>query len=256
MLGGMVEHDDGRLGRILASLRTEGGRVTVSRRLIVTALLSSPHHVTAEELIDTVRADHPEIAPSTVYRTLHSLAELGVVRHVHVGHGPAVYHLADDTHSHLVCHGCGVVIEVPPDLLAAPARRVLRDHGFTLDTGHVALSGHCASCASPPQPPPDPDPVNSWLLSNHEFTGSGWWRRSTRSGCSDPGDSERGQLLGQADEREERVAAPRPARSSTVRIVQRSGRRSGSSSSSQAIGTDTGAPGAGAGAERARRGSC
>lgn len=150
MLGPMAEHVDARLDRILASLRAQGGRVTVSRRLIVEALLGSPHHVTADELIDAVRVDHPEIAPSTVYRTLHSLAELGVARHVHVGHGPAVYHLADDRHSHLVCHDCGVVIEVPPDLLAGPARRVLRDHGFTLDTGHLALSGRCASCAPSP----------------------------------------------------------------------------------------------------------
>jgi Fe2+ or Zn2+ uptake regulation protein len=93
-----------------------------------------------------------------VYRTLNSLAELGVVRHVHVGHGPvghgpAVYHLADDHHSHLVCHGCGVVIEVPTDLLAAPARRVLADHGFALDTGHVALSGLCTACSCQPGEP-------------------------------------------------------------------------------------------------------
>jgi Fur family transcriptional regulator, ferric uptake regulator len=137
-----------RLERILEDLRLQGGRITASRRIIAGALLDSPHHVTAEELIEAVQADHPEIAPSTVYRTLHSLAQLGVVTHVHVGHGPAVYHLADERHIHLVCHTCGAVVEVPDDLLAQIEERVRRDHGFEIDAQHVALSGRCEACTA------------------------------------------------------------------------------------------------------------
>ena len=62
--------------------------------------------------------------------------------------------------------------------------------------------------------------------------------------------SDRRQLLGPPDERGQRVARAARTRSRTVRSVQRSGRRSGSSSSSHVIGTDTGAPGRRAGAER------
>jgi Fur family transcriptional regulator, ferric uptake regulator len=137
-----------RLERILEDLRLQGGRITASRRIIAGALLDSPHHVTAEELIESVQASHPEIAPSTVYRTLHSLAQLGVVTHVHVGHGPAVYHLADERHIHLVCHTCGTVVEVPDDLLAQIEQRVRRDHGFAIDAQHVALSGRCEACTA------------------------------------------------------------------------------------------------------------
>jgi Fur family transcriptional regulator, ferric uptake regulator len=144
--------DGDRLDRILGGLRTQGGRVTASRRIITTALLDAPHHVTADELIAAVQATHPEIAPSTVYRTLHALADLGVVRPVHVGEGPAVYHLADDRHHHLVCRSCGTVTEAPDDLLAAAARRVRRDHGFVLDDQSVALLGVCARCAPTPSP--------------------------------------------------------------------------------------------------------
>ncbi len=64
---------------------------------------------------------------STVYRFLDELERLGVVDHVHLGHGPAVYHLASDAHHHLVCDRCGAVEEVPEalfaDLRAAAAGR-------------------------------------------------------------------------------------------------------------------------------------
>jgi len=78
----------------MAALRAEGGRSTVQRRAIVTALLGAPRHVTAEELADSIHREHPEIATTTIYRTLDALERQGLVQHAHLGHGPAVYHLA------------------------------------------------------------------------------------------------------------------------------------------------------------------
>jgi Fur family ferric uptake transcriptional regulator len=133
-----------RLERIVALLRERGGRVTTPRRAIVRALVGSDYHVTAEELAERVQAAHPDIHRSTVYRTLDTLTKLGVTDHVHLGHGPAVYHLTDEPHHHLVCDGCGAVIEVPPTVLAGVGRKVRADYGFELDAGHFALAGRCA----------------------------------------------------------------------------------------------------------------
>jgi Fur family transcriptional regulator, ferric uptake regulator len=138
---------DDRLDEILGQLRERGGRVTTPRRAIITALLDADDHVTADALVDAVRTAHPEIHLSTVYRTLERLTELGVINHVHLGHGPAVYHLAGDSHHHLVCDDCGAIIELPANAFDALVRRVERDYGFRLDAHHFALGGHCRSCA-------------------------------------------------------------------------------------------------------------
>lgn len=141
--------DEGRFTEITALLRDSGGRVTAARRAVVRAVLDADHHhVTAAAVTAAVREKDPEFQESSVYRTLDRLVELGVLDHVHVGHGAAVYHLADEAHRHhhLVCDRCGTVIEVSPTLLDGVARRVARDHGFALDAGHFALSGICASC--------------------------------------------------------------------------------------------------------------
>ena len=139
---------DQRLDRILDLLRQESGRVTTPRRAIVAALLESEGHLTAEELTSAVQSRHPDVHPSTVYRCLEALQRLGVVDHAHLGHGPAVYHLADDPHQHLVCQACGSVVEVPGSVFDPVADRVRRDFGFTLQPGHFAVGGLCAECST------------------------------------------------------------------------------------------------------------
>jgi Fur family ferric uptake transcriptional regulator len=139
---------DDRLESILALVRQRGGRVTTPRRAIVTALVDADDHVTADDLADAVQRAHPDVHRSTVYRTLDTLTEMGVVDHVHLGHGPAVYHFTEHAHHHLVCQGCGRVIELPLSVLAPLQAHVERDYRFRLDATHFALAGHCADCAT------------------------------------------------------------------------------------------------------------
>ena len=140
-------NDEERADRIFRALRAAGGRITPARRALVTALLDSSGHVTADDLAAVVQRSHPDVHQSTIYRTLAALEELGVVDHVHLGHGRAVYHLADDPHQHLVCEVCGHVIEVPDDAFADLAVRLQREHSFTLRPNHFAVLGRCAACA-------------------------------------------------------------------------------------------------------------
>jgi Fur family transcriptional regulator, ferric uptake regulator len=140
---------DDRLRRVLALVRDRGGRVTTSRRAIIDALLSAPdHHVTAQALAERVQASHPDIHASTVYRTLDTLTELGVVEHTHLGHGATVYHLTDERHQHLVCELCGAVVEVPLSVFDPLVTQLRRDYGFTVHAEHVALVGRCRECTS------------------------------------------------------------------------------------------------------------
>ncbi len=132
---------------ILALLRAGGGRITTGRRAILEAFLAVDGHVTAEALTARVQADQPDVHESTVYRFLDELERLGVVDHVHLGHGPAVYHLASDAHHHLVCDRCGTVVEVPGELFAELRGRLHADFGFTLHPRHFAVTGRCRACA-------------------------------------------------------------------------------------------------------------
>ena len=143
----MDVHDE-RLARILDALREKGGRLTPARRTIVTALVEANTHVTAEDLAATVQQRLPDVHLSTIYRTLERLEELGVIEHVHLGHGRAIYQLADDRHHHLVCDRCGWVTGVPADLLDDVASSVKERYDFVLDPSHFSLGGLCRECAT------------------------------------------------------------------------------------------------------------
>jgi len=116
-----------------------------ARRQVIEALSRLQGPVTAEE----VAASLPDIHVSSVYRSLNVLEDLGVVRHVHLAHGPALYELTDVAEQvrHLACEGCGRDIVVPSALFDELRETILRDYGFVMDGGHFAIPGRCADCA-------------------------------------------------------------------------------------------------------------
>ncbi len=140
---------DGRASIILQQLRSDGSRVTAARKALVEALVEADdHHVTADDLVAAVHRSAPAVHRSTVYRTLDALEQAGVVEHVHLGHGRAVYHLTDDRHHHLVCDRCGVVVQVPEAVVAALRDELADGYGFVVGGRHFALPGVCRACAA------------------------------------------------------------------------------------------------------------
>ena len=135
-----------RLSAMLDLLRANGVRITVPRRAILESLVATGPHVTAEELAGHVRARFPEVHESTVYRTLDRLTRLGVVDHVHLGHGRAVYHVPGEAHQHLYCDSCGAVVEAPDEVFAGLVEEIEERYGFELDLDHFALGGRCRAC--------------------------------------------------------------------------------------------------------------
>lgn len=132
---------------ILAAVRGSGGRVTSTRRATVETLLANPdRHISAEEIVETVRRRYADVAESTVYRTLATLEELGVITHLHLDHGPATFHLADHEHRHLVCRNCHSIIETPADMYTELEVEIERRFGFRVEDEHFAISGLCRVC--------------------------------------------------------------------------------------------------------------
>ena len=139
--------DAARGDRIVSLIRDQGGRVTTARRALVTALVEAHGHVTAEDLATMVQRAQPDVHLSTIYRSLDALERIGVVDHVHLGHGRAVYHLTDEPHQHLVCDLCGAVVEVPDATFADLGDTLRRRYGFTIRPSHFAVLGRCRACS-------------------------------------------------------------------------------------------------------------
>jgi Fur family transcriptional regulator, ferric uptake regulator len=137
---------DTTVDEVIDRVRSLGGRATVARRLILNLLFSDPKHHTAEDIASEVQAEAPEVHLSTIYRNLEELERLGVVEHVHFGHGPATYHVAPSTHGHLVCQECGAITEIDDARFGPFVASIRENYGFSVDVHHFAMLGRCAEC--------------------------------------------------------------------------------------------------------------
>jgi len=97
-------------------LRGCGRRMTVARELILDVVSHKGGHLSADEVFEAVRKQHPSVGLVTVYRTLDLLAEMNVLSRHEFGDGCARYEMVrgskgDDHHHHLVCTSCNRVID-------------------------------------------------------------------------------------------------------------------------------------------------
>jgi len=128
-------------------LRARGLRWTPQRRLLLSVLSQSRGHVTAAELIERCRETDPQTTPSTVYRTLDVLEDLGVVRHGHTADGREEFHvLPADEHGHLYCRSCGKTWEIDSADAAELVSGLEKQHEFSVDLSHLTIVGLCESC--------------------------------------------------------------------------------------------------------------
>ncbi len=134
-----------------AQLRARGLRWTPQRRLLLQVLAQIDGHVTGAELVERCRALDPATTPSTVYRTLDTLEEIGLVRHCHGADGREEYHVRPGAeHGHLYCSACGARLEIPEDELDVLSEVFRERHGFVVDGSHMTIVGRCAGCMPAP----------------------------------------------------------------------------------------------------------
>jgi Fur family ferric uptake transcriptional regulator len=128
-------------------LRAKGLRWTPQRRALVAVLADTRGHVTGAELVGRCRAIDPTTVPSTVYRTLGLLEELGLVRHSHGHDGREEFHVLPEVdHGHLHCTRCGRTWELPVVEVAGLVDRLREGRGFEVEVSHVSIGGLCGEC--------------------------------------------------------------------------------------------------------------
>ncbi len=127
-------------------LRQHGVQVTAQRLAVLTAVSASAH-CTADEVAEAVRAEIGSISRQAVYNALGLLAERGMIRRIQPAGSPARYEdRVRDNHHHLICRGCGRVVDVDCAVGAAPCLAPTDDAGYQIDEAEVVYWGRCPDC--------------------------------------------------------------------------------------------------------------
>jgi Fur family ferric uptake transcriptional regulator len=138
-----------RLGekKLTTTLKRHGYKLTPQRRAVISAIASSPDHLTPAALHQKVSQDHPTIGLATIYRTLKILAELELICELHAGGSCHSYTIAaPGHHHHLICTECGEVIDFSGYNLDDLEARLCRETGFEIEGHLLEFIGRCQNC--------------------------------------------------------------------------------------------------------------
>ena len=125
----------------------QGHPLTSQRRLLLELIRETHRHIDAKELYRRASVKDESISPATVYRSLNLFKQLGMVDERKLGKIRCYYELKQSSeHQHLVCLGCGKVIDFKSPLIRKLVGKVQREHGFNVAKVELYLEGYCLEC--------------------------------------------------------------------------------------------------------------
>lgn len=149
--GTVVDAPD--LDSALAVLRSRGMRASAARRVVLGTLYAADGPLTADQVAGGLGGRLPRSDLASVYRNLETLERAGLVRHVHLGHGPGLYmRAAGPEHEYLLCEQCGAVRAIDPAALDRVRALIHRELGHQARFTHFPLAGRCRNCSEDPAP--------------------------------------------------------------------------------------------------------
>ncbi len=130
-------------------LGQQGLRFTHEREEVLSEFLQLDTHVEAEELLLRLRAAGSAVSRATIYRTLDLLVQAGLGRKVRLGTDHYYYEhvLGARQHEHMICVGCGKIIEWFDRQLDEVLERNLERQRFVATRYTVQVFGYCYDCA-------------------------------------------------------------------------------------------------------------
>ncbi|HET6477610.1 MAG TPA: transcriptional repressor [Dehalococcoidales bacterium] len=130
-----------------SKLNSAGKRFTHQRALIMDIIRQGQGHLDADEIFRRAREKELRLSLSTVYRTLQMMKELGLVDELHFGESHHHYEVKPTKeHYHLVCLGCGRVIEFSYPLSRYLKKEVPELKDCDIDETEIRVAGYCNLC--------------------------------------------------------------------------------------------------------------
>ncbi|WP_317368172.1 Fur family transcriptional regulator [uncultured Tyzzerella sp.] len=133
---------------LIENLKNNNLKVTPQRLTIYNYLYYNHIHPSAETIYNSIKEQNPTISLATVYKTLKSLRDSGLVQEINVGEDSFRYDVQLTPHSHIICTKCNSVFDYFPkeNFIDNIQDDVSKDTGFELNSHQMYFYGTCKSC--------------------------------------------------------------------------------------------------------------
>lgn len=130
-----------------AILKAHGLKVTPQRLSIFKMLRGTKSHPNAEAIYKALQEEHPTMSLATVYKTLDTFVQNGLVQQLNVGEDSYRYDSDTSSHSHIKCTKCEKVFDLPVLTHVDSLRQEVQGAtGFALSHEQLYFYGICPSC--------------------------------------------------------------------------------------------------------------
>jgi Fe2+ or Zn2+ uptake regulation protein len=124
-------------------LRIKGIRPSYQRIKILEVLHQKDTHFTVDEIFRTLSPEIPSLVKATIYNTLHTFVEAGLVRVVNIDGDEMRYDITITNHGHFNCKRCGKIYNFKIDVDGIPFDGL---NQFEITEKNVYFSGLCPQC--------------------------------------------------------------------------------------------------------------
>ena len=91
-------------------------KITPQRIAVINLLVKKNGHFSAEDIYKILKDDFPYISFSTIYNTLQTFKQVGLVKELHLDNNKAIFDSRTDEHFHFFCRKCKKIYDIdPPD---------------------------------------------------------------------------------------------------------------------------------------------
>lgn len=144
----MTDQEQEQLADFMEFINQRGLNTTAQRKTIAEAFFEFPGHHSLEEFYRHILQSDPGIGQTTVYRTLKLLCDAGLATEIQFSDNITRYEVKrpDEHHDHMICLGCGKIVEICDSRIENLQKEIATANGFTLKGHSHNLYGLCSSC--------------------------------------------------------------------------------------------------------------
>ncbi|MFJ7826805.1 Fur family transcriptional regulator [Psychrobacillus sp. NPDC096623] len=126
-------------------LKNEGFKKTDKREQILSIFSETEKYITAKDILNVMKKEHPGMSYDTIYRNLSTFVDLGILEETELT-GEKHFRMqceADHHHHHFICMSCGNIKEIPYCPMEALQNAI---PGYEIENHKFEIYGNCPSC--------------------------------------------------------------------------------------------------------------
>ncbi|KXT75080.1 Peroxide stress regulator PerR, FUR family [Streptococcus sp. DD10] len=133
--------------KVLDYLREKKIRITETRRAVLSYMIHSHDHPSAEKIFQDLRTDYPSMSLATVYNNLKVLVDEGFVTELKISNDNTTYYdFMGHNHLNIVCEKCGQIADFEDVEIPDLNREAQEQTGYSITKTQVMMYGICPKC--------------------------------------------------------------------------------------------------------------